>query len=159
MYFLKPGIKEDPERRWNLPDRIFFGHGACHILAGVYLRRFPASGFEAVWVVPSDGFRGTHLFVSDGTMAFDFHGYSRHSNLIEHHFRGWSQKYPGWSASLEPVEFPLLSTAELNRRKMKGPDQYLRDPIARAEQFLDRFDHRANQRSQASESPTSLPLS
>lgn len=30
---LKPGIKTDPLRLWGLPDRIFFGHGACQFLA------------------------------------------------------------------------------------------------------------------------------
>jgi hypothetical protein len=52
MYILKPGIKRDPERRWALPDRIFFGHGACHILAGVYLENPPLRGFT-----PSGSFR------------------------------------------------------------------------------------------------------
>ena len=37
MYVLKRGVKKDPQRRWNLPDRIFFGYGACHILAGAFL--------------------------------------------------------------------------------------------------------------------------
>ncbi len=39
MYVLKRGIKKDPERRWALPDRIFFGYGACHILAGTSQER------------------------------------------------------------------------------------------------------------------------
>jgi hypothetical protein len=53
MYKLKPGIKQDPQRRWQLPDRIFFGHGACHILAGIYLEAAPLAGFYAAsipWV-------------------------------------------------------------------------------------------------------------
>lgn len=37
MYLLKPGIKEDPVRRWNLPDRVFFACGACHILKEIAL--------------------------------------------------------------------------------------------------------------------------
>lgn len=32
MYVLKQGMKSDPHRRWSLPDRIFFGYGACHAL-------------------------------------------------------------------------------------------------------------------------------
>ena len=51
MYFLPREIKDDPAGRWALPDRIFLGHGACHILAGVYLSAFPACGFRPVWSV------------------------------------------------------------------------------------------------------------
>ncbi len=55
MYQLKPGTKQDPVKRWNLPDRIFFGHGACHILAGMYLKSLSPSGFYAVWIMREKG--------------------------------------------------------------------------------------------------------
>jgi hypothetical protein len=142
MYVLKPGIKRDPLRRWTLPDRIFFGHGACHILAGVYLERPPLPGFYAERIVPSDGFAGSHAYVTDGDLAFDFHGYSVRSKLLEHHRRGWSGRQPGWDCVIETVDFDLLNTAELNRRKMMGPDQYLHNAIPRARRFIERVDHR-----------------
>lgn len=56
MSVLKPAIKADPARRWALPDRIFFGHGACHILAGAFLDAPPLAGFHAERLVPGDGF-------------------------------------------------------------------------------------------------------
>ena len=56
MYRLKPGIKQDPERRWALPDRVFFGFGACLILAGVYLQNPPLLGFFSESVIPGGGF-------------------------------------------------------------------------------------------------------
>ena len=34
--------KSDPVMRWNLPDRIFFACGACHILAHAFIERFDA---------------------------------------------------------------------------------------------------------------------
>ncbi len=40
MYLLRPGIKENPVRRWNLPDRVFFAAGACHILAHKGVKSF-----------------------------------------------------------------------------------------------------------------------
>src|SRR5204863_8719252 len=43
MYVLKHGIKKNPEKRWALPDRIFFGHGACAILAGAGNHIYAAS--------------------------------------------------------------------------------------------------------------------
>ena len=129
MYILKPGIKRDPVRRWALPDRIFFGHGACHILAGAFLQRPPLTGFHAERIIPSNGFAGNHIYLTDGTIAFDYHGYSARAHLLEHHRRGWCRLHPQLDCVIENVGFDLLSTIELNRRKMLGPDQYLHDPI------------------------------
>lgn len=141
MYVLKRGIKKDPERRWALPDRIFFGYGACHILAGVFLERLPLDGFHAERILPDEGFSGNHIYVTDGTVAFDHHGYSTRGRLLAHHRKGWAGLSHGWQCTIETVEFDLLDTAELNRRKMLGPDQYLHDAIPRARRFIERTDH------------------
>ena len=154
MYQLKPGIKRDPERRWALPDRVFFGHGACHILAGVFLLRSPLPGFHAERVIPGEGFSGNHIFVTDGRIAFDYHGYSNRLRLLLYHTAGWSDRYAeGWNCILERVDFDLLDTLELNERKMLGPDQYLDDPIARAERFIARVDHLTASERAASKHP------
>ena len=151
MYKLKPGIKKDPIRRWALPDRIFFGNGACAILAGVFLREAPLSGFYAERIIPGDGFAGNHIYVTDGVVAFDYHGYSVRNRLLLHHTMGWAKQYDeGWNCVLEGVTFDLLNTRDLNENKMLGPDQYLHDPISRAQTFLDRVDHaRASARARA----------
>ncbi|TCD15001.1 hypothetical protein [Oricola cellulosilytica] len=141
MYVLKPGIKRDPERRWALPDRIFFGHGACHILAGTYLASPPLLAFRAERIVPEDGLAGNHVYVTNGEIAFDHRGYSTLERLLEHHRRGWSRRHPEWDCMIETVDFDLLSTGELNRRKMLGPDQYLHHPVPRARRFIARIDH------------------
>jgi hypothetical protein len=141
MYVLKPGIKKDPIRRWALPDRIFFGHGACAILAGAYLKRPPLAGFHAERIIPAEGFSGNHIYVTDGVLAFDYHGYSGRERLLAHHRRGWAGRNAGWDCSIERVDFDLLDTGELNQRKMLGPDQYLHDPVARAERFIGRTGH------------------
>lgn len=145
MYILKPGIKEDAQRRWQLPDRIFFGHGACHILAGIYLEAAPLTGFQAERIVPGEGYAGNHIFVTNGVIAFDFRGYSCRRNLLLHHTSGWSKvSAPGWHCKIVGVDFDLLETKSLNARKMLGPDQYLMDPRPRARSFLDRFNHIAS---------------
>lgn len=59
MYVLKHGIKRNPEKRWALPDRIFFGHGACAILAGTFLKHSPLEGFYAERIIPGEVFRET----------------------------------------------------------------------------------------------------
>lgn len=142
MYKMKPGVKQDQIRRWALPDRVFFGYGACHILAGVFLTRKPHSGFYAERVLPADGFAGNHIFVTNGTVAFDHHGYSLRHRLLQHHTSAWAKENgDGWHCTLTRVDFDLLNTADLNARKMLGPDQYGGDPIARAELFLIRINH------------------
>lgn len=143
MYWPKPGTKRDPVKRWYRPDRIFFGHGACHILAGVYLELAPLPGFYAERIVPAEGFAGAHLYVTDGRLAFDHRRYSQRDRLLAHHRRGWVARYPGWDAVIERVDFPLLDTEALNERKMRGPDQYLHDPVPRARRFLAARDHLA----------------
>lgn len=85
MYLLRPGTKEDPVRRWNLADRVFFACGACHILAYAFLERFPSAGFRPIRVRPRSGFTGNHVFVANGDRAFDYHGYVPHARLVRHY--------------------------------------------------------------------------
>ena len=141
MYVLKHGIKQDPARRWALPDRLFFGHGACAILAGVYLELSPLTGFWAERISPLGNFAGNHIYATNGKVAFDYHGYSCRENLLSHHRRRWSSHLQGWDCRVESVDFGLLDTTELKKRKMLGPDQYLHDPIPRARRFIGFMDH------------------
>jgi hypothetical protein len=141
MYVLKHGIKKNPEKRWALPDRIFFGYGACHILAGAFLDQPPLEGFYGERIIPAEGFWGNHIYVTNGVIAFDYHGYSGRERLLEHHSRGWASQSAGWDCTIEKVDFDLLDTVELNQRKMLGPDQYLHDAVPRAYRFIMRIDH------------------
>ncbi|MEO3416207.1 hypothetical protein AAFO92_16265 [Roseovarius sp. CAU 1744] len=136
MYWPTPGIKKHPEKRWNQPDRIFFGFGACHILAGVFLEDTSFGGFYGEWIVPNDGLHGNHMYVTNGQIAFDFHGYSEREKLLAHYWRGHQFKFQGWQAKVVKIDFPLLDTAELNARKHLGPNQYFDDPIPRARRFI-----------------------
>ena len=141
MYILAPWKKEDPAVRWKLPDRIFFGYGACHILAGVFLRQEIDPSFKAFWIKPSQH-PGNHIFVSDGQIAFDYHGYSAVDRLKNHHWKVWTHQYSDWDAQIETVDYNLLDTSDLNQRNMRGPDQYAGDPVARAESFIQRINHK-----------------
>ncbi|GAB5438180.1 hypothetical protein [Falsiruegeria mediterranea] len=144
MYRMKPGVKKNPERRWALPDRVFFGNGACHILSGVYLCEPPLPGFYAERIIPGDDFAGNHIYVTDGTVAFDYHGYTIRNRLLRYYTNNWAGEYAqGWHCRLESVDFDLLNTQALNARKMLGPDQYLFDPILRAQRYLRNIDHSA----------------
>ncbi len=140
MYWPDPEIKKDPYKRWHRPDRIFFGYGACHILAGVYLNQSQYCACYGEWIVPRHGLPGHHMYVTDGQISFDFHGYTRRDALLSHHRHGWSRRYEGWSADILRIDFDLLDTAALNARNHLGPDQFWADPIPRALDFIARFD-------------------
>lgn len=141
MYWPKPGLKRHPEKRWKRPDRIFFGFGACHILAGCWLEAEPLSGFWPERILPPDGTPGSHIYVTDGRLVFDCRGYSLRRNFLRHYWHGWQAQYPGWQADIRLVDFPLLSTVALNRHRMFGPDQYFGDAAARARRYLGRINH------------------
>lgn len=136
MYWPKPEIKKHPELRWNQPDRIFFGFGACHILAGVFLEQTPFKGFYGEWIVPNDGFSGNHMYATNGLISFDFHGFALREMLLDRYWKGYCVRYPDWEAKVERVDFSLLDTQELNARKHLGPDQFFDDPIPRARRFI-----------------------
>nr|WP_321444560.1 hypothetical protein [uncultured Cohaesibacter sp.] len=133
--------KQDAAKRWTLPDRTFFAHGACHILAGMYLRLYPDFGFKAKQIIPRKTLPGAHIFISNDTIAFDYHGYSSEENLLCHHNEVWRARYPDWQADIEMVTFDLLKTTDLNQRQMRGPDQYWRDVLPRARHYLEKIDH------------------
>ena len=149
MYLLRPGIKEDAVRRWNLPDRVFFAAGACHILAHAFLERFGGAGFGPVWVRPKAGFIGNHVFVTNGDLAFDYHGYVRADHLMAHYRKRARRLFPRWEADLVPVTVSLVSrdAAKAIGMDIREPTQFLHDALPRARRYLERFDHRVLHRS------------
>ena len=116
MLFVSDEIKRDPARRWRLSERVFFGHGGCHILAGVFLRRMPELGWYALWQRPMHQLPGSHVFVTDGAQVFDYHGLCSLERTQRWHRRGWRSRYAHWEAQWQVVDFDLLDTAELNAR-------------------------------------------
>ena len=144
MYLLRPGIKEDPVRRWHLPDRVFFACGACHILAHAFLDRFPSAGFGPIWVRPRNELAGNHVFVTNGDLAFDYHGYAPYHRLVDHYTKRARRLFPGWEADLVPVTVSLVNreNAKAIGLDIREPRQFLHDASPRAHRYLDRFDHR-----------------
>ena len=144
MYRLRPGIKQNPEKRWALPDRVFFACGACHILAYAFLQRFPDCGFRALWIRPGEGFKGNHIIVNDDDgIAFDYHGFSRFEFLMAHMQAKANRWWPGWNSTL--IELPqdvLISEAKSRTYDglwLREPKQFLHDAMPRAEHHLDRI--------------------
>ena len=90
---------------------------------------------SAQWIRPIAS-EGNHIFVTDGTWAFDHRGFMAADRLLAHHEPGWAAKIPGWKFELVKVDFDLLDTRVLNEKGMRGPEQYLHDPRPRAERYI-----------------------
>jgi len=105
LYILRDlSLKQDPVRRWALPDRVFFACGACHILAFAFLEAYPDAGYEPFWIRPTGGRAGNHIVLLRGDEAFDYHGYSAWSRLAEHFVRRNENRWPGWGYDLLTLE-------------------------------------------------------
>ncbi|MGI9626793.1 MAG: hypothetical protein ACR2QM_08155 [Longimicrobiales bacterium] len=143
MYLLRdPTAKKDPERRWALPDRVFFACGACHILAYAFLQTYPDASFLPLWIKPRSG-RGNHVVLRRGDEAFDYHGYTTWPRLMEHFHRRNRARWPGWSAEL--IELPPavlvagLSSQFHDALYLRGPTEFLHDALPRAHRWLGTF--------------------
>ena len=143
MYVLRPGIKQHPQKRWALPDRVFFACGACHILAYAFLETYRNDGFAALWIKPANGFTGNHIIATNGELAFDYHGYSELRSLVTHMHAKAKSWWPGWHAEFVPVPTDVLISEEESTRYdglwLREPEQFLHDALPRARHFLHRF--------------------
>jgi hypothetical protein len=143
MYFPKIDMKSDPFRRWHRPDRHFFANGACQVLAFAFLERYPDLGFQARWIKPAAGFTGNHIYVTDGTNAFDYHGLCTEQRLLAFGFTRARRSFPGWNATLLDLPAEVLVSEQRSRQIdglwLREPKQFLNDALPRARRFLDRF--------------------
>ena len=140
MIFIPDEVKRDPVRRWELPDRIFFAAGACHILAYAFLQKYQKEGFKPYWIKPGKGYKGNHIFVSDGVNAFDYRGYNSEKRLLEQIIEDMGKHYPGWHYELIELAEEALISEKLSRTYeglwLREPGQYLHNPMERAEAYL-----------------------
>lgn len=143
MYRLAPGTKDDPARRWALPDRVFFASGACHILCHAFLACHPQSGAVPLWFRPAPGFPGHHIVAAGPGWILDYHGYARPDAFRAHMRRKASRWWPGWTATEQVLPLHVLVSEAASRRIdglwLREPGQFLHDPTARAEALLDRL--------------------
>ncbi len=135
--------RTDLKGKWHLPDRIFFACGACHILAYAFLAKYKTYDARAMWLKPSNGYIGNHIFVHGADYIFDYHGYSEPERYLHHTYRKAQRWWPGWEASL--IELPAdVLISEARSRTYEGlglrePRQFWQNALPRAAAFLDRF--------------------
>ena len=130
--------KADLEVSWARPDEDFFGAGACHVLAGAFLRAYPDAGFHALHIQPASGFRGGHVVVTNGAWIFDCRGWNRNAGFLNNYEQALRALQPGWSCALHVVDDPI-GWDFCRAHRHRHPSQFARDPVARAALFLERF--------------------
>ena len=143
MYRLDGAIKRDPAKRWNLPDKVFFACGACHILAHAFISRYPDQNFKPVWIKPVPGHTGNHIVAVAGNLAFDYHGYSDWTRLQSHMTEKARRWWPGWDYELIDLPLEVLVSESLSKTYeglwLREPKQFLHDAMPRANDYLDHF--------------------
>jgi len=145
MYLLrtKNCPKRDVEKRWALPDRVFFACGACHVLAYVFMETFASLDTQAFWIKPNEGHTGNHIIVAFKDTVFDYHGYAEKGRFLDHYWKKARRIYPTWDGKLVAVTPDALITegpsAIYDGLWLRAPHQFFKDPIERAERYLDKF--------------------
>jgi hypothetical protein len=140
-----PGAKHDKLKQWNLPDRVFFAAGACHILAYAFLERFPDCDARPYWIKPLDGSPTNHMIILKGDCAFDYHGYTKRDALMSHFQRRACQYWPEWRGELVEIQPDALISTEKSRTYsglwLREPQDFMFNALPRARAYLDRFSH------------------
>ncbi len=118
---------------WQRPDRPFFAAGACHILARQFVRRH--SAYRVVAIQPRPGWKGAHVFATNGKQAFDFNGWSLEADLIRANVEASRAESPDWEFDLLPAtdDFDEFCRS-INCRTA---ELYPGDVEARADRFID----------------------
>ena len=143
MYRIEGFKKHDPHLRWELPDRVFFACGACHILAYAFLQQHQDKSLRAIWLKPDAGFTGNHVYVAGTDWIFDYHGYSEPNRFHEHTRRKARRWWLGWEATL--IELPQnVLVSEAASKTYDGlwlcePQQFPHDALPRAHANVRRF--------------------
>ncbi len=96
---------------YQRPDVAFFSAGACQILAFAFLETYPRAGFRPRFIYPTPGFDGSHVYVSDGQMAFDAQGYVSEVGLLRRHHAAYA---PYWQGGVEDITVPLAEFCAAN---------------------------------------------
>ena len=96
-YMRTPEESRDVFLSWRREDMVFFADGACHILAHMFLLLNPNEDFDLIYTKPVNKQPGNHMYVSGGTWAFDFNGWSLEKDLLKVNETFAEDRYPNWN--------------------------------------------------------------
>ena len=118
--------------------KIFSQPVLCHILAFVFQNKFREIGFRAFHIVPASGLRGSHVFVSNGSIAFDWQGLRPEQALIEEYFASFKNHNADWDAQVRLIKDDETCESFCKAHQHRLPEQFYQDPRPRALSFIER---------------------
>lgn len=130
--------KRDMFLSWQRDDKAFFAAGACHILAHLFLSLHSGKGYQLIYIKPKSNQPGNHMYVSDGTWAFDFNGWNKESELIATHVSAFQAAYPGWDYERILIEEGLVEYLK-HSDHLRPPEYFPELPWKRAYEFIRLF--------------------
>jgi len=136
-YRRTPAEKADAVLAWARPDRAVFAAGACHVLAYRFVERMPEAGFGLVHLRPKDVEVAYHVFSTNGTIAFDFNGFSDDAALRTVNSNAMLADDPAWRAQFDVIDDDLETFCRLNG--CRPPSLYPGDIVARADRYIERL--------------------
>jgi hypothetical protein len=92
-----PAEYRDPFLSWERDDKSFFAAGACHILAYLFCQLHSDTSYQRILISPHKGYFGHHMYVTDGTWALDYAGWTMEAELLEETERAMDTMQPQWS--------------------------------------------------------------
>jgi hypothetical protein len=122
---------------WLRSDKAFFAAGACHILAWAFLEKHPMEPYLPIGLRRIGQFQVHHVYISDGTWAFDHDGWTREDVLLEVTSKDIAQRLPDAVVERLPLGSSLDSFCTEHNSRL--PSQYAFDPWPRAFAYLARF--------------------
>jgi hypothetical protein len=137
LYARTPEERADQATSWARPDHAFFAAGACHVLAWSFLDAYPDAGFLAVGLRVVGHPNASHVYVSDGTWAFDHNGWTYEAELLAVTRADYATHQPGAVLERLALGFDLAAFCAAHNSRL--PAQYAHDPRPRARSYLARF--------------------
>lgn len=94
-----------------------------------------------VFIKPTEGFPGNHVYASDSLWAFDHNGWNKEEDLIKATEKAYKTRYPGWHYQrivIEPGITALEDFCKANNHRLPWQFAYL--PWERAHKYIAGFD-------------------
>ena len=96
-----------------------------------------------VFIEPTAGFPGNHVYASNGKWAFDYNGWTREDELIAATEAAYKERYSGWSYKKHIIEQSMTSLEEFCKTfNDELPWQFAHLPWERAYDYIAKFDSR-----------------
>ncbi|MFI5714252.1 hypothetical protein [Nocardia sp. NPDC051750] len=124
--------RADQRLAWDRADQWFFAAGACHLLAYAFLEVHP-DGWAPVGLWPKGGADPGHVYVTDGTWAFDHCGWTPEAELLD--ISRKAEPHADFERRMLNMGLDELCARHWHRTRA----EFAADPWRRAHDYLERL--------------------